>query len=331
MTDLSRRKAIQMGLAGGAGLAMMSRSAWAQALPDAARIIVGFPPGGAPDLVARRAADQLIGKLARAVIVDNRPGAGGRIAADIARQAPTDGLTLLLNPAGMLVINPHIYKKLNYEPFKDFTPLSLAAIVDFGFGVGPGVPAQVQTLADFAAWAKANPGRISYGSPAAGSPPHFVGDALNRSLGLGMAHIPYRGGAPALTDLVGGRLDALVLTLGDMVQHARAGKLRLLASTGPARSRFSPQVPTFAEQKVAGLDHRDWFGMYIAGKPSPAALSRVTPVVRSALSSRDFVLALNNSGIEAAAGSAQELDLLARADSDYWAPIVKASGFVADS
>lgn len=333
MNHPSRRKALQIGLAMGAGLSLTTRTAQAQDLPATARIIVGFPPGGAPDLVARRVADQLTGKLARSVIVDNRAGAGGRIAADVARQSPPDGLTLLLNPAGMLVINPHIYKKLNYDPFKDFAPLSVAAVVDFGFGVGAAVPAEVKTLADFAAWAKAsgNAGKISYGSPAAGAPPHFVGDALNRALGLGMTHVPYRGGAPALNDVMGGQLHAVVLTLGDMIQHARAGKLRLLASSGPSRSRFSPQVPTFAEQKVPGLDHRDWFGLYIAGSPTPAVLSAVTPIVRAAVGSRDYILALNNNGIEAASGTPQELDKLARADLAYWSPIVKASGFLADS
>jgi tripartite-type tricarboxylate transporter receptor subunit TctC len=328
--DIRRRKALQFGLAATTGSLFAAR-VLAQKLPDTARIIVGFPPGGAPDLVARRLADQLAGKLAATVIVDNRAGAGGRIAADVARQAPADGTTLLLNPAGMLTINPHVYKKLNYDPFKDFAPLSLAAVVDFGFGIGAGVPQEVKTLADFAAWARANPNRASYGSPAAGSPPHFVGDALGRSLGLNMAHIPYRGGAPALNDLMGGQLTSLVLTLGDMVQHARAGKLRLLASTGPARSRYAPDVRTFAEQNVRGLEHRDWFGIYIAGQPTANVAAHTGGIVRDALRSRDYVLALNTAGIEAAHGSSQDLEQLARADLERWGPIVRAAGFQADS
>lgn len=330
MNHLTRRKTLQFGAAAIVGTGFLG-VARAQPLPEVARIMVGFPPGGAPDLVSRRLADRLVGSLAKSVIVDNRPGAGGRIAADVARQAPADGLTLLLNPAGMLTINPHVYKKLNYDPFADFTPLSIAAVVDFGFGVGAGVPADVKTMADFAAWAKANPGKASYGSPAAGAPPHFVGDAASRSLGLNMTHIPYRGGAPALNDLMGGQLTSLVLTLGDMIQHERAGKLRLLASTGPARSRFSPQVPTFAEQKVTGLEHRDWFGVYIAGKPSAATIAKVSPIVRAALSSKEYILSLNTAGIEAASGSAADLDRLAKSDLQRWGPLVKASGFQADS
>jgi tripartite-type tricarboxylate transporter receptor subunit TctC len=326
---LQRRQLLRLAAAATAAIAM-PQLVRAQTVPDTARIFVGFPPGGAPDLVARRLAELLTGKLAKAVVVENRPGAGGRIAVDAARQSPADGLTLLLNPAGVLTINPHTYKKLNYEPFKDFAPLSLAAQIDFGFGVGPAVPAEVKTLADFASWAKANAGKVNYGSPAAGAVPHFVGDALSRSLGLGMTHVPYRGGAPALNDLMGGQLSSLVLTLGDMLQHAKAGRLRLLAATGPARSKFAPDLPTFAEQKVPGLEMRDWFGVYIAGAPTPDVLARVGPVVRAAAASPAYVAGLATGSLEAASSSAADLDKLAHADLERWAPIVKASGFVAD-
>jgi tripartite-type tricarboxylate transporter receptor subunit TctC len=323
---VSHLMAAAAGLAGTTG----PRPARAQSLPDTARVIVGFPPGGAPDIVARRLADQLAGQLAKAVVVENRPGAGGRIAVDAARQAAADGTTLLLNPAGVLTINPHTYKKLNYEPFKDFAPLSLAAQIDFGFGVGSAVPAEVKTLADFATWAKANAGKVSFGSPAAGAVPHFVGDALSRALNLGMTHVPYRGGAPALNDLMGGTLPSLVLTLGDTVQHAKAGRLRLLAASGPARSKFAPEVLTFAEQGVKGLEMRDWFGVYIAGAPSPEVAARVGALVRAAAASPAYGAALASSSLEAASSGAAELDRLARADLERWAPIVKASGFVAD-
>jgi tripartite-type tricarboxylate transporter receptor subunit TctC len=249
---------------------------------------------------------------------------------DAARQMPPDGLTLLLNPAGVLTINPLTYKKLNYDPFKDFTPLSLAAHIDFGFGVGPAVPADVKNIADFARWARANDGKVNYGSPAAGSPPHFVGDALARALGLNLTHVPYRGGAPALNDLMAGQLSAAVLTLGDMIQHEKAGRLRLLAASGPARSKFASELPTFAEQKVPGLDVRDWFAVYIAGPAAPEVLARVAPLVRTATTSPAYVQALAVASLDAASSSPQDLDKLARADFERWAPIVKASGFVAD-
>ena len=329
--QLPRRRILQW-----AGLGLIGTGAFpaahAQALPDTARIIVGFPPGGAPDIVARRLAEQLRGKLATTVVVENKPGASGRIAVDAARLLPPDGLTLLLNPAGVLTVNPHTYRNLNYKPFEDFTPLSLACVIDFGFAVGPAVPESVKTIADFAAWTRlpANADKVSYGSPAAGAPPHFVGDVLNRSLGLNMTHVPYRGGQLATTDLMGGQIAAVVLTLGDLVAPARSGKVRILASSGATRSRFTPEVPTFAEQGVAGLDLRDWFGVYIAGKASPEVVARVAPMVAAAMSSPEAVQALAVAGLEARSSTPQELDRLARADFQRWGPIVKASGFLAE-
>ncbi len=328
MSPINRRLSLRCGLAAAAALALPR--AQAQALPDTARILVGFPPGGAPDTMARRLADMLAGKLAKAVVVDNRPGAAGRLAVEAARQASTDGSTLLLNPAGVLTINPHTYKKLNYDPFKDFTPLSLVATIDFGFGVGAAVPPDVKNIADFARWAKAHPSKANYGSPAAGSPAHFAGDVLSRTLDLDMTHVPYRGAAPMLNDLIGGQLVAGILTLGDMVQQEKAGKLRLLASTGPARSKFAPQLATFGEQQVAGLDMRDWFALYIGGVAPPDVVARVAPMVRAVVASEAYVQALAMASLEAKSSTPQELEQLARSDFARWAPVVKASGFVAD-
>ena len=332
MSKPSRRQILRWGSLSLLGTVAAPR-AFAQALPDSARVFVGFPPGGAPDIVARRLAEQLRGKLATAVVVENRPGAAGRIAVDAARLLPPDGLTLMLNPAGVLTVNPHTYRTINYKPFEDFTPLGLACIIDFGFAVGVAVPESVKTISHFAAWAKApaNAGKVSYGSPAAGAPPHFAGDVLNRTLELGMTHVPYRGGQAALTDVIGGQLTAVVLTLGDLVAQARSGKLRILASTGAARSRFTPDVPTFAEQGVAGLDLRDWFGVYIAGKAAPAVVAKLAPMIAAALGSAEVAQALATAGLEARTSTPQELDRMGRADFERWGPIVKASGFLADS
>jgi tripartite-type tricarboxylate transporter receptor subunit TctC len=325
-----RREFLKSGLAATAALGVSGNFALAQNLPEAARIVVGFPPGGAPDLIARRLADQLTGKLAKAVIVDNRPGAAGRIAVEIARQSPPDGTTLLINPAGVLTINPHSYKKLSYDPFKDLTPVSLAALIDFGFAVGPAVPAEVKNIADFVKWAKANVGKVNYGSPAAGSPTHFVGDVLSRAQGLEMTHVPYRGGVAALNDLMGGQVAVAILTLGDLVQQDKAGRLRLLASTGRSRSRFTPNLPTFSEQKLPGLELSDWTGVYIAGNATPDVMARVAPLVATATTSLQYAQALAVSSLEAASSTPQDLDKLARTDFERWGPIVRASGFVAD-
>ena len=311
--------------------ALAPPAAHAQGLPDTARIIVGYPPGGGVDLIARRLSEELSGKLAKAVIVDNRSGAAGRIAVDVAKSSPPDGLTLLLSPAGVLTINPHTYKKSNYDPFGDFAAISTVALVDFGFAVGPAVPANIKTIAEFAAWARANRGNVTFASPAAGAPPHFVGDLLSRQLDLGMTHVPYRGGPPALNDVMGGNVSAVVLTLGDLVQPSMAGKIRLLASTGPARSRYAPSVMTFEEQGVKNLDLRDWFGLFIVGKPTPEVLARITPMVRSALASPRYIQGLATLSIEPTASSAEAVDRLVRDDYERWGQIVKASGFIADS
>jgi tripartite-type tricarboxylate transporter receptor subunit TctC len=328
MKHINRRGALQTTLALVAG--MSYRGSHAQNLPDTARIVVGFPPGGAPDIVARRLAEQLVGKLANVVIVDNRPGAAGRIAVDNAKQSPANGLTLLLNPAGVLTINPHTYKSLSYDPFKDMAPLSLAALIDFGFAVGPAVPHEVKNIADFIRWAKLNNGKVTYGSPAAGSPSHFAADLLARSQGLDMTHVPYRGGAAALNDLMGGQVSAVILTLGDMIVHEKAGRIRILASTGSQRSKFATQVPTFLEQKIAGLEFRDWTGVYIGGAPSADVIAKVAPLIRAATSSGAYAQALANSSLEAASSTPQELNKLGITDFERWAPVVKASGFVAD-
>lgn len=323
----NRRTFVKLGLAASLSSLGVAR---AQSMPETARIIVGFPPGGAPDTVARRLADQLAGKLAKSVVVDNRPGAAGRIAVDIARQSPPDGSTLLLTPSGVLTINPFTYKQLNYDPFKDFTAVSLASRQDYGFAVGPAVPAEVKTIAEFAQWAKAHPAKANFGTPAAGSPPHFVGASLARSLGVDLKHVPYRGGTPALTDVMGGQIAAAILSLGDMVVHEKAGKLRILAATGRGRSKYAPEVATFAEQAVPGLEFRDWMAVFIVGAASPEVQARTGALVRAAAGSPAYAQALSVVGLDAAASAPQELERLIRADYDLWGPIVKATGFVAD-
>jgi tripartite-type tricarboxylate transporter receptor subunit TctC len=300
-------------------------------LPATARVIVGFAPGGAPDIVARRLADLLAGRLARAVVVENRPGAGSRIALDAARQLPPDGLTLLLSPAGIVTTNPHTYRQLNYDPFKDLTPIALTTTLSFGFAVGPAVPASVRDVAGFAAWARGRRGTVAFASPAAGAPPHFVGDWLSRSLELGLTHVPYRGGGPALTDLFGGNVAAICLTLGDLVRHAEAGRLRIIGVAGSGRSPFAPDAPTFAEQGVAGLDRDDWFGLYVGGQAPHAVVHRLSQITREVQTGEAYRKALRDSFLQAAWSTPEELDRRGREDSAHWGPIIRASGFMVDS
>jgi tripartite-type tricarboxylate transporter receptor subunit TctC len=332
-SPMDRRSALRLASAGALGLGLQASlgSAWAQqsALPPLARIFVGFPPGGAPDIVSRRLAEALTGKLATAVVVENRPGAGGRIALDAARQLPPDGLTLLLTPAGLIATNPHTYAKLNYDPFKDLTPICLTTTVTFGFAVGPAVPPQVRDVASFAAWVRTQPGNVVFGSPAAGAPPHFIGDWLSRSLKLGLTHAAYRGGTPALNDTLGGSIAAICITLGDLVKHPE--RLRIIGVSGTTRSPYAPNAPTFAEQGINGLDRDDWFGIYVAGNASPEVVQRLSAVTKEAVESAPFQKALRDNFLNPAWSTPQELAQRARADHDHWGPLVKASGFKADS
>lgn len=326
---LTRRRVMAVTAAGSLGLAFPALRA--QTLPPLARVIVGFPPGGSPDYVARRLAEGLTGKLAASVVVENRPGAGSRIALDAARQLPPDGLTLLLSPAGMVATNPHTYRKLNYDPVKDLTPITLTHSVTFGFAVGPAVPPQVRDIAGFAAWAKGQAGTIAFGSPAAGAPPHFMGDWLSRSLKLGLTHVAYRGGAPALNDLFGGSIASLSLTLGDLVKPAEAKRLRILAVSGGKRSPFAPDVPTFAEQGIKGLDRDDWFGLYVAGQAAPEVVQRLSSITRDMQTGAEYQKALRSNYLDPTWCTPQELAQRGQEDLLHWGPIIKASGFTADS
>lgn len=316
------RAAALGGLAAG-GWALPAR---AQALPAMARMLVGYPPGSSPDVVARRLADRLVGRLATAVVVENKVGAGGRIAVDAARQAAPDGTTLLLCPSSILTINPHVFRKLSYQPFEDLTPISLAAKFHFAFAVGPSVPPEVATLAQFAAWAKGE--RATYGSPGLGTPSHVIGHAISERFGLSMTHVPYRGSAQAISDMTGGQLTSFVFTEGDLRPYQKT--FRALATTGQQRSAMNPGVMTLLENGITGLEQPDWFGVYMGGKPSSTVLSHVSAQVRAALASPQYVQAIAESGWEPVSSSPTELDRQARIDLERWGPLVRATGFQTD-
>jgi len=189
----------------------------------------------------------------------------------------------------MFTIYPHIYKKLPYDPVADVTPVTLACVFDFGFAVGPMVPASVKTLADFVSWAKANPTQANFGSPAAGSTPHFVGALLGKSAGIDLKHAAYRGTQPAMQDLLGGQIAAVSGPIGDITQHLATGRIRILATSGSKRNRFAPDVPTYAEQGFKELTHSEWFAFFLPPKADAALVSRMNSALKAALASKDVV------------------------------------------
>ena len=317
--------------AAAAGFALAHPLSQAQGLPERATILAGFAPGGTVDVTARRVADKLRDVLAKSVVVENRTGAGGQIALSGLKTSPTDGQTLLVTPMSMLGIYPHTYKKLPYDPVADFQPVSQAVRFDFGFAVGPMVPATVKTLAEFITWCKANPKDANFGSPAAGSVPHFVAELFGRASGVDLKHVPYRGTQPAIADLIGGQVAAVSGPVGEFLQHLPGGKVRLLATSGAARSKFAPTVATYAEQGFRDIVFDEWFGFYMPAKVPAEALNRASTAIRNALNSPDLVDALALMGLEARPSTPAELAALLKKDSDRWAPLIKTIGFTADS
>ncbi|MDB5882367.1 MAG: Tripartite tricarboxylate transporter family receptor [Ramlibacter sp.] len=326
---ISRRHLLHS--AGAASLAAAGLPAWAQAQIESLKIVTGFPPGGTSDSICRRVAERMTGGYAKAVFVENKTGAGGQIAVQFVKAAPPDGATLLQTPMSMLGIYPHIYKKLPYDPVADLTPVSLGCTFDFGFAVGPAVPVSVNTIPEFLAWCKANPSLATFGSPAAGSVPHFIGVLLGRSAGVDIKHAAFRGTQPAILDMVGGQIPAVSGPVGEFTQHVAAGKCRLLGVSGAKRSPFAPNTPTFFEQGLKDLVFNEWFGFYLPAKAPASTVARLNTALRAALAAPETVSGLAVMGLEAKSSSPAELAERLKADMDRWGPVVKAIGFTADT
>lgn len=327
---ISRRHLIQS-TGAGALLAALGERAFAQAQIETLKIITGFAAGGTSDTTCRRVATRLSPDYAKTAVVENRTGAGGQIAIQYVKGAPADGATMLQTPTSMLTIYPHIYKKLPYDPQADLTPVSLGCVFDFGFAVGPAVPLGVKTVPDFLAWAKANPLGANFGSPAAGSTPHFVGALLGKSAGIELKHAAYRGTQPAMLDLLGGQISAVSGPIGDITQHLPTGKVRILGVSGAKRSRFAPDVPTLTEQGLKDMAYSEWFAFFLPPKAPQDVVARLNAALKTALASKDVIDGLNGFGLEALSSTPAELSALIKKDTAMWAPIVKSIGFTADA
>ena len=326
---LARRTLLQSAAA--SALLALGPRAQAQAALDNVKIITGFPPGGTSDTICRRVAAKMAPGYGRSVVVENRTGAGGQIAIQAVRTMAPDGATILQTPMSMLGIYPHIYRRLPYDPVADLTPVTLGCTFDFGLAVGPAVPASVRTLPEFLAWCKANPAQANFGSPAAGSVPHFIGVLLGRSAGIELKHVPYRGTQPAILEMIGGQIQAVSGPVGEFTQHVAAGKCRLLASTGATRSRFAPDTPTMVEQGLRDMSFSEWFGFYLPARASAEVVQRANTALRAALADKETVDGLAVMGLEAKSSTPAELAALLKADTERWGPIVKAIGFTAES
>ena len=299
--------------------------AWAQSVM---KILVGFPPGPAGfDFVARQVASQFPETLGRTVIVENRPGASSRIALDALKASKPDGETIMLVSQSPLTIFPYIYSNLRFDPVADFTPISRAVTFDYTITVGPAAP--VKTLAEFIAWYKGNPDKALYASPGAGTTPHFIGEALNLKLGISATHVPYKGGSPAITDLLAGQVPVQFDTLSAAIDHHRAGKLRVLATLGPERSPLLPEVPTLKESGI-DLAINGWCGFYGPAGMDAAMVEKYNKAIGAALTNPNVKAGLERVGMSPAPTSAQALAKLQQDEREMWGPVIKASGFKAE-
>ena len=311
--------------AAAAGFPMLATAQTGQAL-ETARVLCGFPAGGTTDAVSRRVADKLRPAYAKVVLVENKPGAGGRLAVDELKRTNPDGSTLLLTLASMITLYPYVYRNMTYTA-DDVTPVCTAGMLVFGFGVGPGVPESVKTLKDFLAWAKTNPGLANYGSPAPGSAPHLLGALLAKESGVDLNHVPYKGSASGIQDLLGGQVAAFTSPIGDYLPYMKGGKLRLLATSGAQRRRLARDVPTYAEQGFRPLSIGEWYGFFLPGKAAPSVVQRAATAIRAAVASPDVIEAFLQVGIEATANTPAELSKAVNEEGAAWGSIVKRVGF----
>ena len=307
------------------GLAIAA-SATAQDGP--VRILVGFAPGGTSDLIARLIADRMRASLGTPVIVENKPGANGILAAEALKNAAPDGKMLMISPIVVTVFAPLTHAKLRYDPIKDFAPVSLAATFQFALAVGPGSPAK--TMHEYVAWIRANPAKAVYGMPTVGGPPHFFGVMLARATGVDIAFVPYKGGAPFVNDLIGGQVPAGITVLSELLKHHESGKVRMLGTSGSERSPAAPNVPTFKELGFAALGGMGWQAFHTTARTPRPVIDRLSTAIASAIKAPEVTERLLALGLEPVGSTPDELARREAEETARWSPIVKASGFRAD-
>lgn len=307
----------------------ISGNALAQAgYPDKpVRLIVPFPPGGGTDILGRIVADKLTATAGWKVVVENKAGAGGNIAHQAVANAPADGYTILLGSVGPLAVAPHLMK-LPYDPFKDLAPLTMAVTFPNVLVVHAGVPAK--SFAEYLALAKAKPGSLDFASTGVGSASHLAGELLNQKAGINVVHIPYKGGGPAMTDLLGGRVGAYYSTPSTAGPHIEAGKLKALAVTSLKRSAFLPNVPTIAESGYPGFEAENWYAFVTSAKVPPAILDRWNKELVKALNDPSVKEQLAKHFLEPAPGTRDELAAYIKREYDTWGKVVKAAGIKAE-
>jgi len=292
------------------------------------KILVGFAAGGSADIAARLLAERMHGELRQPVVVENKPGAAGRIAAESLKNAAPDGSTLMLAPIVVPVLAPLVFSRLGYDPVADFAPV--AAVADFQFGLSVNAANPIRSVSELVTWSKFNASLASYGTPAPGSLPHFFGVQIAQATGVDYVHVPFNGGAPAMNALVGNQVGFVIDTVVDGIELHRAGKTRMIATSGRRRSPLLPEVPTFAEAGLAGIEGVSWFAVYAPARTPEATVLQINAAINKALANPELRERFTRLGLEPTGGTPGELAALMKRDGERWAPVVKASGFRAD-
>lgn len=318
--QLYRRAAIGLLLA-----SAIATSAFAQAWPaKPIKVIVPFPAGGGTDMFARTVAQKLSDTNKWTVVIDNKPGAGGNLGVDAAAKAPADGYTLVLGQTSNLAINPTLYPKLPYDPVKDLSPVALVASSPLLVVVGADSP--FKSLADIVAAAKAKPGSVTFGSPGNGTAAHLVGEMLQKTAGIKFQHIPYKGAAQALTDVMSGQVNVYVSSVPTLIGHVRNGKLRAIAVSSPKRTKEMPETPTVAESGFKGFEAVTWFGFLAPARTPPAVIKALNTEINKALMNKDVVAKLESEGGDVMGGTPGHFAELLKKDIVRWGQVVRDSG-----
>jgi tripartite-type tricarboxylate transporter receptor subunit TctC len=321
---MNRRTLLHHSLMASALVALPASLARAQLGSEPIRIVFPFAAGGSGDALARLMAEAIRAALDRPVIVENKTGAAGRLGTQAVKAAPPDGNTLLLTPIAPVAVYQHVYPQLGYDPIADFTPVAQIATFDFGLAVNAETP--VKSLQELVAWAKADPQRLAYGTPGAGTLPHFFAVLFGRAAALDLQHVSYRGSAAALKDLLGGQLPMLMTTNTDLLEAHKAGRIRILAISDSRRSEFLPDIPTFKESGY-DIEGTSWYGMFAPAKTPVDVVGRINAALAKAVRMPEVAAKLRASGLVPTGTSAEEFAAIQKRDSAFWEPAVKASGF----
>ncbi len=306
-------------------LCFLAPAVHAQTYPSKpVRMIVPFAAGGILDIVARAVGERLSGSLGQQLVVDNRGGAGGAIGTEIAARAAPDGYTLLTGHIGTHAINVNVYPKLGYHPVRDFAPITLAAVFPLALFVHPSVPAQ--SVSDLIALAKSRPGQINFASAGSGGPTHMAGEMLKAMARIDIVHVPYKGNAAALNDLLGGRVHLFFSNLVTALPHARAGRLRAIAVSTTKRSAQAPEMPTVAESGLPGYDMTNWIGMFAPAATPRAIVMKLNREIVAILEAPDLKERFRTQGLDLVGSTPEAFAAFIRSEIAKWRKVVKDSG-----